>query len=106
MVCLQLRARRRGMCFESFKQCQAEAESLLEKGLVLPAYDYTLKCSHVFNILDARGAISVTERAAYMGRIRNSPGHVSKVMSRPEVSWDFPCSTVQTERNSSPKTSR
>ena len=59
------------MCFESFKQSQAEAESLLEKGLVLPAYDYTLKCSHVFNILDARGAISVTERAAYMGRIRN-----------------------------------
>ena len=41
-----------------------------EKGLVLPAYDYCLKCSHSFNILDARGAISVTERTGYIARIR------------------------------------
>ena len=39
-------------------------------GLPLPAYDYCLKCSHTFNLLDARGAISVTERAAYIGRVR------------------------------------
>ena len=40
-------------------------------GLILPAYDYVLKCSHIFNILDARGAISVSERTSYIGRIRD-----------------------------------
>jgi glycyl-tRNA synthetase alpha chain len=40
-------------------------------GLVLPAYEYCLKCSHTFNLLDARGAISVTERTGYIARIRN-----------------------------------
>ena len=44
---------------------------LVERGLPLPAYDQVLKCSHAFNLLDARGAISVTERAAYIGRVRN-----------------------------------
>jgi glycyl-tRNA synthetase alpha chain len=39
--------------------------------LVLPAYEYTLKCSHTFNLLDARGAISVTERTRYIARVRN-----------------------------------
>ena len=42
-----------------------------KEGLVLPAYDYCLKCSHTFNLLDARGAISVTERTLYIDRIRN-----------------------------------
>ena len=42
-----------------------------DKGLVLPAYDYCLKCSHTFNMLDARGAVSVTERTHYIDRIRN-----------------------------------
>src|SRR5690606_33142742 len=59
------------MCFEMFDRFRKEAETCLEKGFVLPAYDYTLKCSHTFNLLDARGAISVTERAAYIGRIRD-----------------------------------
>jgi glycyl-tRNA synthetase alpha chain len=48
-----------------------EAKRLLAKGLILPAYDYILKCSHVFNLLDARGAISVTERTGYIHRVRN-----------------------------------
>ena len=50
---------------------ELEAKELLEKELVLPAYDYTLKCSHTFNMLDARGAISVTERTGFIGRVRN-----------------------------------
>jgi glycyl-tRNA synthetase alpha chain len=50
---------------------EREAQRLIELDLVLPAYDYALKCSHVFNILDARGAISVQERARYIRRIRN-----------------------------------
>ncbi len=43
----------------------------MEKGLPQPAYDYCLKCSHTFNLLDARNAISVTERQGYIGRVRN-----------------------------------
>ncbi|MGZ4352481.1 MAG: glycine--tRNA ligase subunit alpha [Gaiellaceae bacterium] len=54
-----------------FDDYEAEARALLERGLPLPAYDQVLKCSHTFNLLDARGAISVTERAAYIGRVRN-----------------------------------
>ena len=55
---------------EWFEMYEAEAFELLEKKLVLPAYDFTLKCSHAFNQLDARGAISVTERTGYIGRVR------------------------------------
>src|SRR5580765_4687670 len=54
-----------------FEEYEAEAERLIERGLPLPAYDQVLKCSHTFNLLDARGAISVTERAAYIVRVRN-----------------------------------
>lgn len=54
--------------FDSFEE---EALKLVEKDLILPAYDYCLKCSHTFNLLDARKAISVSERTRYIGRIRN-----------------------------------
>jgi glycyl-tRNA synthetase alpha chain len=54
-----------------FDDYEAECKRLIELGLPLPAYDQVLKCSHAFNLLDARGAISVTERAAYIGRVRN-----------------------------------
>lgn len=54
-----------------FNLCEAEAVQVAKKQLVLPAYDYVLKCSHLFNLLDARGAISVTERTGYIGRVRN-----------------------------------
>ncbi len=54
-----------------FNTYESEALKLLDKGLILPAYDYCLKCSHTFNLLDARKAISVAERTRYIGRIRN-----------------------------------
>jgi tetrameric-type glycyl-tRNA synthetase alpha subunit len=54
-----------------FDDYEAECKRLIERELPLPAYDFVLKCSHAFNLLDARGAISVTERAAYIGRVRN-----------------------------------
>jgi len=54
-----------------FNLCEKEAIQVADKHLVLPAYDYVLKCSHLFNLLDARGAISVTERTSYIGRVRN-----------------------------------
>ena len=50
---------------------EKECIRLVERGLVFPAYDFVMKCSHTFNLLDARGAISVTERASYIGRVRN-----------------------------------
>jgi glycyl-tRNA synthetase alpha chain len=56
--------------FRHFSDAEAECSSLVEKGLALPAYDQCIKASHLFNLLDARGAISVTERAAYIGRVR------------------------------------
>ncbi|OQY04722.1 MAG: glycine--tRNA ligase subunit alpha [Desulfobacteraceae bacterium 4572_123] len=57
--------------FEFFNKYEAEAKKIVARGLVLPAYEYCLKCSHTFNLLDARGAISVTERTGYIARIRN-----------------------------------
>jgi glycyl-tRNA synthetase alpha chain len=59
------------MLLRLFNQYESESRRIIEAGLVLPAYEYCLKCSHTFNLLDARGAISVTERTGYIGRIRN-----------------------------------
>lgn len=56
--------------FDLFQSYEREAHEMLKRDLVLPAYDYVIKLSHVFNVLDARGAISVTERTGYIGRIR------------------------------------
>ncbi len=57
--------------FEIFERYQQEAARMLDDGLILPAYDYVIKCSHVFNVLDARGSISVSERTSYIARIRD-----------------------------------
>jgi glycyl-tRNA synthetase alpha chain len=59
------------MLLQLFTMYEKECIRLAAKNLVLPAYDYVMKCSHTFNLLDARGAISVTERASYIGRVRN-----------------------------------
>jgi glycyl-tRNA synthetase alpha chain len=53
-----------------FQECEAEGRRLLERGLVLPAYDYALRCSHTFNVLEARGGVSVTERTGFIQRVR------------------------------------
>jgi len=62
-----------------FEEHEAECRMLLERELPLPAYDQVLKCSHTFNLLDARGAISVTERAAYIGRVRTLARKVAQL---------------------------
>lgn len=59
------------MLFQFFDAYEKECQRLLKEDLVLPAYDYVLKCSHAFNMLDARGAIGVTQRTGYIGRIRS-----------------------------------
>ena len=58
------------MLSNTFQAFEAESKRLIEKGLVLPAYDYCIKTSHLFNLLDARGAISVAERTGYIARVR------------------------------------
>jgi len=59
------------MLFRLFEMYEAEAKRLVDRGLVMPAYDYCLKCSHTFNLLEARGAISVTERMGFILRVRD-----------------------------------
>ncbi len=59
------------LLFQHFKDAEAECKSLLSAKLALPAYDQCIKASHRFNLLDARGVISVTERQAYIGRVRD-----------------------------------
>jgi len=61
-----------------FAEHETECAHLVDRGLPLPAYDQALKCSHVFNLLDARGALSVTERAAYIGRVRTLARRVAQ----------------------------
>ncbi|MFD2209200.1 glycine--tRNA ligase subunit alpha [Virgibacillus halophilus] len=66
------------MLFELFNMYEKEAKQTMQKGLVFPAYDYVLKCSHTFNLLDAKGLISVTERTGYIARIRNLAREIAK----------------------------
>ncbi len=68
-----------------FDDREAECRQLLERELPLPAYDQVLKCSHTLNLLDARGAISVTDRAAYIGRVRTLARDVAKLYLEQET---------------------
>jgi glycyl-tRNA synthetase alpha chain len=65
--------------FRMFADFEGEAKRLLEKELLYPAYDFVLKCSHCFNVLEARGAISVTERASYIARVRTLAVRAAKL---------------------------
>ena len=76
--------------FQWFDMYELEAKELLDKELVLPAYDYTLKCSHTFNLLDARGAISVTERTGFIGRVRNLARLCAEIYVRQREAIEFP----------------
>ena len=73
-----------------FEEYEAEAQSSLQAGLVLPAHDYVLKCSHAFNILDSRGAIGVTERAALFGRMRDLSRRTAEAFLAQRQEMDFP----------------
>ncbi|GIW23137.1 MAG: hypothetical protein KatS3mg068_2144 [Candidatus Sericytochromatia bacterium] len=66
------------MLFNLFEKFEKEANNLINNNLVFPAYDYVLKCSHTFNLLDARGVISVTERTTYIKRINQLARAVAK----------------------------
>jgi glycyl-tRNA synthetase alpha chain len=76
--------------FEQFTYFEGEAKRLLEAKLPLPGYEMILKAGHTFNLLDARGAISVTERAAYIGRIRNLARMVATAYVEAREALGFP----------------
>src|SRR5690606_16988813 len=78
------------MLFAHFSDYEAEAKRMIEVPLALPAYEATLKAAHTFNMLDARGAISVTERAAYIGRIRNLSRSVAQAYFDSREKLGFP----------------
>ncbi|MCG6930571.1 MAG: glycine--tRNA ligase subunit alpha [Desulfofustis sp.] len=73
-----------------FNSYEAEATRLIDRELILPAYDFCLKCSHVFNLLDARKAISVAERTRYIGRIRNIVRRVAESYVAQREQMGFP----------------
>lgn len=78
------------LLFKLFELYQQEAEQLMEKELVLPSYDYVLKCSHAFNLLDARGVISVTERTRYIRQVRGLARKVAQLYLEQREKLGFP----------------
>jgi glycyl-tRNA synthetase alpha chain len=76
--------------FTAFNAHEKQAKHLMESQLALPAYEQVLKTAHTFNLLDARGAISVTERAAYIGRIRNLARSVAQSYLDSRARLGFP----------------
>jgi len=79
-----------GLLFQLFEAHEGEAARLAAQDLVLPAYDQVLKCSHIFNLLDARGAISVTERTKYIGRVRHLARDVAQRYIQQRERLGFP----------------
>ncbi len=73
-----------------FNDFESQAKRLIAEGLALPGYEMVLKCSHTFNLLDARGAISVTERAAYIGRVRTLARLVAQAYYESREKLGFP----------------
>lgn len=86
------------MLFDLFEKYQAEAEKCIAEGLVHPAYDYVLKCSHAFNLLDARGAVSVTERAGFLSRIRKMARELAKTFVAEREKLGFPLLNKDTNK--------
>ncbi|MEL6470721.1 MAG: glycine--tRNA ligase subunit alpha [Cyanobacteria bacterium J06623_4] len=78
------------LLFKLFELYRQEAEQLIEKELVLPSYDYVLKCSHAFNLLDARGVISVTERTRYIRQVRGLARKVAQLYLEQREKLGFP----------------
>ena len=78
------------LLMQLFTEYEKEATNLMEKGLVHPAYDCVLKCSHAFNLMDARGIISATDRAGFLGRIRKMARTIAKTFVAERESLGFP----------------
>ena len=76
--------------FSWFDTCETESQKLIEEGLAIPAYEMTMKASHAFNLLDARGAISVTERQRYILRVRTLSRTVAQAYFESREALGFP----------------
>jgi glycyl-tRNA synthetase alpha chain len=76
--------------FDWFDTCEKESQKLIESGLAIPAYEMTMKASHTFNLLDARGAISVTERQRYILRVRTLSRAVAQAFFESREALGFP----------------
>ena len=85
--------------FRLFDMYEQEALATIEKNLVQPAYDYVLKCSHAFNLLDARSAISVTERTGYITRVRNMARACAQAYVKQRRELGYPMLKDQTVRD-------
>lgn len=79
-----------GMHLKLFEMYEKESLDMIKKNLVLPSYDCCLKCSHVFNMLDARGALSVTERTKYIGKVRNLAKRCAVSYLKQREDMEFP----------------
>jgi glycyl-tRNA synthetase alpha chain len=84
--------------FEMFKIWEREALRLLEAGLVMPGYDAVIKCSHLFNVLDARGAISVSERVGYIARVRKLARRAAEAWAKQREALGYPLLADPAER--------
>ncbi len=87
----------REMLFRLFEMYERECKRLLDTDLVLPAYDCCLKCSHTFNLLDSRGAISVTERVGIIGRVRQLACEVARRYLKSREEQGFPLLKLRPE---------
>ena len=89
--------------FDLFEMYAGEVKRLLDKNLVLPAYDYVLKCSHTFNILDARKAIGVGERTTYINRIRTLAKNCALIYLKMREKMGFPLTEITKSQLPNPK---
>ena len=78
------------MLLRHFNDYEAQAKALCEEGLLWPAYDFTMKCSHTFNLLDARDAISITERMGYILRVRALASNVARLYAEQRKNMGYP----------------
>lgn len=86
------------LLFNLMDDYEKEATRLIDKGLVHPAYDYVLKSSHTFNLIDAKGAISATDRPEYLRRIRTMARNIAKSFLNERAKLDFPLLKTETDK--------
>ena len=94
-------------CARPYDIYESEYKRALDAGLVIPAYDYVLKCSHLFNVLDARGAIGVTERASYFRRMRDMTRKIARAYADQRQEMEYPLDKLDgaVGRNGEPRCS-
>ena len=88
--CFNFEVSDQDMLLRHFDDYERQCKTLCEAGLLWPAYDFAMKCSHTFNLLDARGTISITERTAYIGRVRGLASAVARLYYEQRKKMEYP----------------